>query len=98
MNANSAVLALFGNFGWQEIFFLAVLGVLIFGRRLPEVGRSLGKSIVEFKKGLSGIEDEVQKSIDQDKNQTARLEKTDTTSTSTNTASTTTTGTRSKQA
>jgi len=32
--------------------------VLLFGKRLPEVGRSLGKGIVEFKKGLRGIEDE----------------------------------------
>ena len=52
-------LAIFGQFGWQEVVLLAVVGLLVFGRRLPEVGRSLGKGIVEFKKGLSGIEDEV---------------------------------------
>jgi sec-independent protein translocase protein TatA len=33
--------------------------VLLFGRRLPEVGRYLGKGIVEFKKGMKGLEDEV---------------------------------------
>lgn len=38
---------------------IAVFGVLLFGKRLPEVGRSLGKGIVEFKKGLKGIDDEV---------------------------------------
>jgi len=38
---------------------LLILGLLIFGRRLPEVGKSLGKGIVEFKKGLQGIEDEI---------------------------------------
>lgn len=52
-------LALFGSFGWQEIIILGVLGVLLFGRRLPEVGRNLGKGIVEFKKGLAGLEDNV---------------------------------------
>jgi sec-independent protein translocase protein TatA len=36
-----------------------IVGLLIFGRRLPEVGRSLGKGITEFKKGLSGIDDDV---------------------------------------
>ena len=31
-----------------------VVGLLIFGRRLPEVGKNLGRTIVEFKKGLGG--------------------------------------------
>lgn len=44
--------------GPQEMIVVAILGVLLFGKRLPEVGRSLGKGIVEFKKGLRGIEDE----------------------------------------
>jgi sec-independent protein translocase protein TatA len=51
-------------FAWglspTEILILLVLGVLLFGRRLPEVGRSLGKGIVEFKKGLKGLEDEIE--------------------------------------
>jgi sec-independent protein translocase protein TatA len=49
--------------GAQEILLLLLLGVLLFGRKLPEVGRYLGKGIVEFKKGVSGLEDEVQGSI-----------------------------------
>jgi sec-independent protein translocase protein TatA len=56
------VLAFLGSIGWQELLILGMVGLLIFGKRLPEVGRSLGKGIVEFKKGLSGIEDEVNKS------------------------------------
>ena len=47
------------NLGTMEIVVLLVLGVLLFGRRLPEVGRYLGKGIVEFKKGVKGLEDEV---------------------------------------
>src|SRR5438874_1034049 len=42
----------------QDIIILLVIGVLLFGRKLPEVGKYLGKGIVEFKKGLKGIEDE----------------------------------------
>lgn len=49
----------FLNVGPFEIIILLVIGLLIFGRRLPEVGKNLGKGIVEFKKGLHGIEDEV---------------------------------------
>lgn len=43
------------------IELLVVMGVaiLLFGKRLPEVGRSLGKGIIEFKKGLNGITDEL---------------------------------------
>ncbi len=42
-----------------EWIVIGIVGVLLFGKRLPEVGKSLGKGIVEFKKGLKGIEDEV---------------------------------------
>jgi sec-independent protein translocase protein TatA len=47
------------SLGPQEMLVLLVLGVLLFGRKLPEVGRYLGKGIVEFKKGIKGLEDEV---------------------------------------
>ncbi len=52
-------LALFGTLGTPELIVLALLGLLIFGKRLPEVGRGLGRSIVEFRKGIKGVEDEV---------------------------------------
>src|SRR6059058_5865185 len=48
----------FFNLGAQEMIILLVIGVLLFGRKLPEVGRYLGKGIVEFKKGVKGLEDE----------------------------------------
>lgn len=44
--------------GWEWLILLA-LGLLIFGKRLPEVGRSIGKAIVEFKKGVKNIDDEI---------------------------------------
>lgn len=50
---------------WEWIVLLA-FGLLIFGKRLPEVGRSLGKSIVEFKKGLKGVQDEIDSAGDED--------------------------------
>ncbi|WP_428389903.1 Sec-independent protein translocase subunit TatA/TatB [Mucisphaera sp.] len=59
-----STLGFIGPLGWTETIVIAVIGLLFFGKRLPEVGRSLGKGIVEFKKGLSGIESEVSKSPD----------------------------------
>lgn len=44
--------------GLMEMLVVMGVAVLLFGKRLPEVGRSLGKGIIEFKKGLRGIEDE----------------------------------------
>lgn len=43
----------------MELLIVGMIALLLFGKRLPEVARSLGKGIVEFKKGVRGIEDEV---------------------------------------
>jgi len=46
-----------GFLGIQEIVLLALLFVLIFGaKRLPELGRSLGRGMREFKHGITGKE------------------------------------------
>jgi sec-independent protein translocase protein TatA len=49
---------LFAFLSPTTIVILLVIGVLIFGRRLPELGRYLGKGLSEFKKGVNGIEDD----------------------------------------
>jgi sec-independent protein translocase protein TatA len=41
------------------MLIVLVIAVLLFGSRLPEVGRSLGKGLMEFKKGLNDIKSEV---------------------------------------
>ncbi len=57
-------LAFFNFSGW-ELAIILVLGLLIFGRRLPELGRSVGKTIVEFKKGLADVQTEVRDTTNQ---------------------------------
>ena len=49
--------------GPLEWVVIAIVAVLLFGKRLPEVGRSLGQGIVEFKKGLKGAKNELDDAV-----------------------------------
>jgi len=49
-----------GNFGFSELLLIGVILLLFFGpSRLPELGKSLGKGIQEFKKATREITDTV---------------------------------------
>lgn len=45
--------------GPMELAIIGGIALLLFGSKLPKVARSLGSSIVEFKKGIKGVTDEV---------------------------------------
>ncbi len=45
--------------GPPEMIVVGLIALLLFGNRVPEVMRSLGRGISEFKKGVSGIQDEI---------------------------------------
>jgi sec-independent protein translocase protein TatA len=49
--------------GTPELIIFGIIAVILFGGRLPSVARSLGKSIIEFKKGMSDLENEVKTSV-----------------------------------
>src|ERR671921_331571 len=49
--------------GPMELAIVGVIAVLLFGKRLPEVGRSMGKSVMEFKKGMRDIQEELDTSV-----------------------------------
>ena len=55
------VLGLLGPIGPTELIIIGIIGLLIFGKRLPEIARNMGKGVVEFKKGLKGIEHDIEK-------------------------------------
>lgn len=58
-------LAFLPNLGMTELLVLAFLGLLIFGKKLPEVGKSLGQGLVSFKKGLQGVETDLSSAMDE---------------------------------
>ena len=45
-----------------HVFLCLIVVLLLFGNRLPSVMRSLGEGVVEFKKGMQGIEDDKDRS------------------------------------
>jgi len=60
-------LALFENlFDGPDILIVLVIALIFFGNRLPGVAKSLGRSIVEFKKGLTESHEELNKSVDEE--------------------------------
>ena len=44
--------------GTTELLIVGFIVLILFGSRLPGVMRSLGQGVVEFKKGVQGIDDE----------------------------------------
>jgi sec-independent protein translocase protein TatA len=45
--------------GFHELLIIGVIAVLLFGRKLPEVARSLGQSYREFRKGLNEFQSQL---------------------------------------
>jgi len=57
-----------GSLGWQEILVIFVLALIIFGpRKLPELGKSLGKGLAEFKRASNELKQTWEEEVRLDK-------------------------------
>jgi sec-independent protein translocase protein TatA len=64
---------MFGNIGMQELLIIFVIALIIFGpRRLPDLGRSLGRSIAEFKRASNELRSTLEDEIRVDEQRQAR--------------------------
>jgi TatA/E family protein of Tat protein translocase len=56
---------MFGSIGGIELLVILLLGLLVFGpRRLPELGRALGRSLAEFRRATQELKDSIEREVD----------------------------------
>jgi len=55
---------MFGSIGGFEMLVLAAIGLLVFGpRRLPEIGRTLGKAMIEFRRAAMELRTSIEREV-----------------------------------
>ncbi|MEO6594527.1 MAG: twin-arginine translocase TatA/TatE family subunit, partial [Planctomycetota bacterium] len=53
------MIAFIDSLGWTEMLLLVVIGLLLYGRNLPEAGRSLGRLLAQLKRGFQEFKDQL---------------------------------------
>jgi TatA/E family protein of Tat protein translocase len=63
---------MFGTLGGPELFLILVIALIVFGpRKLPEIGKSLGRMMMEFKKASNEFRQTIESEVEADKQREA---------------------------
>lgn len=66
---------MFGTLGGQEILLILILGLIVFGpRKLPEIGKTMGKMLAEFRKASNDFRQTVENEVEADRLRTELTE------------------------
>jgi len=67
---------MFGSIGMPELILIFIVALLVFGpKKLPELGKSLGKGLAEFKKASEDLKRTIEDEIEQGKNEAEAVKK-----------------------
>ncbi len=65
---------MFGSIGMPELILIFVVALLVFGpRKLPEIGKSIGKGLAEFKRASEDLKKTIEQEIEEGKNEAAAV-------------------------
>ncbi len=65
---------MFGSIGMPELILIFVVALLVFGpKKLPELGKSLGRGLAEFKKASEDLKKTIEDEIEQGKHEAAAV-------------------------
>jgi sec-independent protein translocase protein TatA len=65
---------MFGSIGMPELILIFVVALLVFGpKKLPEIGKSLGKGLAEFKKASDELKKTIEREIEEGKNEVSSI-------------------------
>ena len=58
---------MFGSIGIQELILIFIIALLLFGpKKIPEIGKTIGKAIKEFKKATNEIKETIEKEVEEE--------------------------------
>lgn len=62
-----------GGIGGGEMIVIAIVAVILFGSKLPEVARSVGQSYTQFRKGLTDIQSSIKTELDREVDEVKKI-------------------------